>query len=393
MKKNDFDFLEFYKKNLMDIGIIIKQASEQNIDKQIEMNEIYKLMFVGLLREGYPHNKNEIKTLKKDVVISDTMTEEERKAIEEDVLNYDIEKEIIININGEDYKCLDSELKNILGNEFESVMNTNINVESVIEMPKEEPVIVIPEEPEEKVIIEEPEKKEDIIPVKETKYDNMDDLLKILPSDENYPDDEMYTKYKKSLLCNIHHLVLKQGNMNFGMNIVIYPLNTNTSEVIATDIFAILVMDDRYRTGISGKIKAAEAEFDKMKFIIRGNWDKGEFKSQINLLNKDECKIEIAEEEIEYIIPKERTSTIYKKIKSGKDVLNIFPVIFKNNDMTGLTPILTILDDGGKPKVYNPNGGDYITLIFNGKNTNIKAYWVGNENGDITNPKLVCELE
>ena len=386
----------------------------------LEMENLYTLAFMGLLRSGCKYtkkthietsdefvpqdglginNKNEKPGLfgkkknKNDTVSASTVTHEKDK-----ITIYSIR------IDDDIFECAEDALYELFGSLFTEFLNPSKRSSST-ETNEQESSIIRPNFDEDD-IDDIPE--EEMFSREKAEKTKSKPKIPLIESDPRYPDDELIkqeggmTLYKKednTFLYDRYQLELSipQGDKSPVIKkcmVFVYPLEMmDQNNVICDTVVYVSDSDMRVRARASSyekeESKIIAIDFTQYKFYVSGKWENGDFVSNVILEQNPKNKSQAVEvsRNLVKIRPEKRTSSFYQRIKSATgEYLDIFPLSLGGNEPnTGIAPIVAMLENGYTRDVLTKAGNGLISVIFEGKKKTITPYWQGHD--------LICQLE
>lgn len=388
MLKEKTDILDkYYKKNIIEITSTVMDTPEAK--------NIYALSYFGLLRNGYEYStrqevveetieermERELAATKAKSKKTKTDDKNKDQPDEEPVVKY--QNVLTIKIDERGYSISESELKARYGDMYDSVINRNTKSKNrkrktavnQIYMPD-----VKFEEEEDLLIERKTEEKEDVVV-------NAEPTIPFIEFDNRFPSDEARTKSYDSFLFNQHNIkVTFADRTEKGYTAVVYPVYTNTTDCIITDILAIIYDEENaVRVGMSpmgdDEQKSVTLSFDEVTFTIRGNWEDDRFYSTVNITKTSDNKPAKIESTDKQFVPTYRTSSYYMRHK-GIDgtYLNVFPLTYLRNDgSSGLAPAVLMVEDGKERKLFTSEGNTRFSMFYDNSQKTIGVYWAGND--------------
>ncbi len=356
---------------------IATESEKNGKSVQPELIMLNAIGFAGLIRSGEPFDieKPESEEVKK---LSGAMSLLFEEVPEDKPQEY----YICIKYKDEIYKCKDTDLRNVMHEDFDRLVlkidnETNCenpsgaksidvsNLDLDLEFNEVTKPVPVSDEPAESQ--NEPN---------EPAVDPLFHLPKF-DYDNTLPDDGDDKKHLSTFLCDEYDLVIedKYGAEN-NMHIFIYPLNKADNALI-TDVFVIAENKGAVRAAISkGTTSAVNIDFGNISFIAKGSWKESEFNSQVNFTHTN---IEAVGSPIHHR-PTVHTSTTYVRKSLGGAVLYIFPGQFKDNNINGLCTSALVVDFGNDTNIYSPNqDGNFILAGEGDTSLVIDTYWTGDD--------------
>lgn len=373
------------KDHLNDFYIKTLLFSERIRSKAPEKKNLYLDAFFGLMRNGYPYEVEE--QYPKQAKIEEEDGGKKGKKKVETIFDKDPTfgtepvRTVMIKIDDNYYKCPEVDLQYAFGTLYEKVTakKTKKKAETTdaFFLPDVYSAGYIKQRDTNKPAVQEEAK-----PVEEEKAE-----IPYIAFDPFYPKDgENYKEYD-SFLFNYHETLVRYlDGTERTYKTYVYPLSTDTSDCLATDIVAIMVdPNGNIRPGISepeafGQ-KSVNAEFKDITLVVRGNWDDGKFISSVALLkSKSESQPLIIDPEPKHITPTRRTAAFYlRHIEDNGNVLNVFPLdLLRNDPTTGLSPCVMMIEDGHTRTMYLSGDNNPVSMTLNKRSVMASAYWAGN---------------
>lgn len=190
------------------------------------------------------------------------------------------------------------------------------------------------------------------------------------------PYDPKGKKHIDTLWYNKHTMVFEQDVIN----VYIYPLTIINQNEPITDIAVIAESEGIIRSAISrGLKKSVILEITtngnhSYKFVMRGSWNNGNFKSSVNMMNNQYIEDEVI---IEHPAT-QRTATTFASIKAANGYIFIFPAQIQNNGNNGLALATVVIKSNNDITLLNPTPEGNFVIGGNGqKQINLTTYWLG----------------
>ncbi|MCD8083227.1 MAG: hypothetical protein LUE86_06940 [Clostridiales bacterium] len=354
----------------------IRVLSEMGQEATAEMNLIYGIAAAGVLRHG----------TKFQVVMPNAEDTQKQKKLGFFAITSDTGEPEVLPANiefrdpeGDKHSCGEELLRKIMHEEYDRVILK-------IEEEKPEPAklsITLPDikEEEEELLPETedkvtPEDAETMDEIPETVQDAS--RLPVFFKDGNYKDDAEGKKPDETFLYNQHDVTISYGGESGIIHFFVFPLAVKFNER-ATDIVVIAESGEVCRAGVSHGIgSSVELEFAEIPFVVRGSFEQGEFRSQVNSLNDEVAKT--MQTELKPHPAARRTSTTYVQMRFMGIDLNVFPAKFKNNGSTGYAPGAIAIERNGLIELLTPTSeGPFVITGNDGENISVETYWVGSD--------------
>ena len=357
----------YYTNTLLKIGPQKRESTEDD--------NLYYLSFWGLLRCGYPFT----------MVESSENTEPSEAGEKREEIQNVPEKVVHITLDDKIFSCAVDGLKERFGAETVSIMLDDKPKNGSIVGYEEDDTIVIPYA--DFGNRDETTTSSDAMNMSD-KYEQepLKHLIPYIASNTNFPDDPIDRKEYDTFLFNSHSIEVSfQDGHKAHFSAVVYPLYMDSSDCLATDIFAIVNDENgRIRCGMSDMAqngqKGVTAEYDGLSLIFRGEWIDGRFQTKCKIMSYIDRDIKVSlKEKVTYVVPSNNTSSFYLRHK-GKDgtYINVFPLTFLRNDSeTGLAPSALIIEDGTARKIYTADSNMKYLIAYDGKQQILTIFWSG----------------
>lgn len=378
--------------------ISLLKNSERIAGDVPEKKNLYLDAFFGLIRNGHKYEIQEEKP--KAPLITDADTDKKKKKKNEEFFDDDPTmsnepvRNLVMIIDGVVYKCAEVDLQFAFGSMFNEVTGINAAAErkgNDIHRSRSDdfflPDVYSGYEEQEKNELAERESatvaatNSKPVAVQEDRA-----TIPYIPFDNDFERDEDDSKDYDTFLFNYHTTSVRYlDGAQEEFEAYIYPLDPDTSDSLACDI--LIVMTDnqgRVRTGVSepgeSGQKSVEADFDDIKFVIRGSWSGGEFSSSVSVLSTKNGGQPIVDDVFRRIQPTHRTSAFYlRHIAANGNVLNVFPLgLLRNDPQTGLAISVFMFEDGHERKLYFGGEEPYVSIYMDGSYVQASSFWIGN---------------
>lgn len=373
------------KEKLNDFYIKTLLFSEKIKDKVPEKKNLYLDAFFGLVRNGYHYDVEEKFPDKGHKHLLEGKKNKGKKT--EDIFDAnpsitgDPVRTLVIKIDDEYYRCPEVDLQYAFGTLYEKVTASKKKKKVVNDVD-----ILLPDIYS-KGYVEKAEKDVAIAtgtaaPAEEEKV-----LIPYVAFDTNYPSDGDNFKEYDTFLFNYHETRVRFRNGKERIyKTYVYPLNPDMSDILATDIVAVMIdPEGNIRPNISepgpAGQKSVNEEFKDITLVVRGGWEDRKFTSSVALMSYKGTDDEpvVVDPEPQHVIATKRTSAFYlRHIEENGNVLNVFPLgLLRNDSRSGLAPCVMMIEDGKTRTMYLSGDNNPIAMTLNKKSVLASAYWTG----------------
>ena len=321
-------------------------------------------------KENTKENVKEIKeeitrpVIEKEIVVTEAAKQEEKKeeeAVKETVIEEKAVKETETKIETDNEIKIDEEIKRLPKAPVTEIVKDGDKKEKPVkkayfeykpqQAKKEEQIEETVEKTEDKskdVMIN--ERQTSVKEITEAKEEDVSEKKDVSTVDVTV-DEKDGEKAISTFFLDQH--IINLNGVSYLINV--YPMTFLENDPVSTPIFVTsFSTKGSCRAWISknNSEKNITMIIDSVRIVVRAKWIKGQFSSQLNLLDPDN---EFNDKKTE-IRPSVKTMKTHL-IMDHQDVeLHIFPAIFSNDKKTGLCPCVVYTKENGENNIFIPTG-------------------------------------